>query len=152
MHLSENTPGREFMISCISILYKNCFLFNYKKCNLEAIVKKDRKYSVNVFSRILLGLLAVFYVSIFALEALHGHENFIEISSSEDGNNGPDADVCKICAYFAHHDKKEMSISTVPFFAPLVFPADRLDSFEVTKEYQSEVQDFTNRGPPYPFV
>jgi len=99
----------------------NYFLIRKSKCNFAAIVKANRKYSVNVFSRVLLCLLAVFYVSIFAIEAIHSHESFIETSSSDGVKNGLDADDCKICAYFAHHEKDEIAVSTIISFALFIF-------------------------------
>lgn len=115
-------------------------------------MKKNRKYSVNVFSRILLGLLAVFYVSIFAIEALHCHDNLIENSSSEGLNDGLDAVDCKICAYFAHHEKEEIAVSVFVSFALFIFQDSVLTTLELTRRYQTDIQYFVNRGPPYLLV
>ncbi len=135
------------IIAYINQTYKNCFFYSKNKCNFAAIVKKNRKYSVNIFSRLLVGLLAVLYVSIFVIEAIHGHENLIETSSSDDVKSGLN-DNCIICAYFAHHEKKEIAISNISSIAPIVFQTTALSTFEVTKEYQTYLQDFANRGPP----
>lgn len=109
-------------------------------------MKKNRKYSVNVFSRILLVLLAVFYVSIFAIEAFHGHDNLIEISSSDGAKDGL-AD-CNICAYFAHHEKEEIAVSAITSLALFIFQDCALTTHELTRSYQTDIQNFVNRGPP----
>lgn len=115
-------------------------------------MKENRKYSVNVFSQVLLGLLAVFYVSIFLIEAIHSHESSIEVSSPDGSENGPDTDDCKVCAYFAHHEKEEIVVSTIISFALFLFRDDTLTTLELTSCYQTSVQYFINRGPPYLFL
>ncbi|TCK80877.1 hypothetical protein [Albibacterium bauzanense] len=115
-------------------------------------MKRNRKYSVSAFSRILLALLAVFYVSIFAIEAFHIHHNSVEISLSDGLNDGSNAVDCKICAYFAHHKKEEIAVSVIISFALFIFQDGSLTTLELTRRYQTDIQDFINRGPPYPLV
>src|SRR5690606_33043688 len=113
-------------------------------------MNRNRKYLVNAFSRVLLGLLAVFYVSILAIEAFHVHDNSIEINSSDGLKDGL-AD-CSICAYFAHHEKEEIAVSTITSFALFIFQGCVLITTELTRSYQTDIQDFVNRGPPYLLV
>lgn len=107
-----------------------------------------------MFSRILIGLLAVFYVSIFAIEAFHSHDSLIEVSSSDGVKDGVDAggseaNSCNICAYFAQHDQKEITVSILPSFALFLSQERLLNTSELTGSYQTCIQDFVNRGPPY---
>ena len=111
-------------------------------------MKKINKYSIGVFSQVLLGLLAVFYISIFAIEATHSHENFIEVSSSDGEKNVMGAEDCKICAYIAHHQTKKFVTNTNHSFEPMVFQEVALTPFNFTINYQADLLCFTSRGPP----
>ena len=114
--------------------------------------RKNRKYSISGISRLLIVLLAVFYVSIIAVEATHGHNNLMEKSSSDGINDDLGADDCKICAYFAHHEQAEAVISSSISFALFVPHDGALIKRDFTSAYQTTVQEFINRGPPYLFV
>jgi|GEM_PF-6464803 len=64
--------------------------------------REYKKYTLGGMSRLLVVLLAVFYISIIAMEAAHMHADVIETSASADAEDDPAANECKICAYFAH--------------------------------------------------
>ena len=132
--------------------FRKYFLIQKSKCNFVAIVKVNKKYPLNVFCRVLSCLLAFFYVSIFTIEAIHGHDSPIENSSADGLNDGLDAVDCKICVYFAHHEKEEIAVSTIISFALFIFQDDSLTIPELTRFCQTSIQDFINRGPPCLFV
>lgn len=128
-------------------------------------MKRSRTHTLNIFTRILLGLFAVFYISIFIIEATHSHNNLVEVanmtgdpdsgSGAEDTNSSPDrstnADTihCDICAYFAYHDNhKGLAVNAIPSIVPLVRELVSLNEFGLTRPYQAVLKNFVNRGPP----
>jgi len=110
------------------------------------------KYSVSAFSRFLLGLLAVFYVSIIVVEATHTHESLVEAVSSDGERNGPETTDCKICAYLAHYESEFVAIIPTTSFALNRTQADSTIMPEHIHGYQTNLADFINRGPPCSFV
>lgn len=107
------------------------------------------KHTMSVFKRILLSLLAVFYISVFAVEATHGHDNLIESTrSSDNSDNGLSSDNCHVCAYFGHHEIKEIVFVAILFFALISFQETPSNFIELNKNYQTYLRYFVNRGPP----
>ena len=132
--------------------FRKHFAFRKSKCNFAAIVKENIKYSVSTFSRLLLCLLAVFYVSIFVVEATHSHANLMETVSADGEKNGPETSDCKICAYVAHHENEMVAASAGISFALFPSPNDPIIIPAFTNGYQAGIQHFINRGPPCSFV
>lgn len=109
----------------------------------------------------MLGLFAVFYISIFIIEATHSHNNLVEVSNIQgnpdngsgaenpDRNTNADAIHCDICAYFAHHENhKGLAVTTNPSTILLVLDVVSLNEFGLTRPYQAVLKNFVNRGPP----
>lgn len=132
--------------------FRKHFAIRKSKCNFAAIVKENIKYSVSTFSRLMLCLLAVLYVSIFVVEATHSHANLMETVSADGEKNSAEASDCKICAYFAHHDNEMVAASAGISFALFPFPNDPIIIPAFTNWQQAGIQHFINRGPPCSFV
>src|SRR5690606_30187384 len=132
--------------------FRKHFAIRKSKCNFAAIVKENIKYSVSTFSRLLLCLLAVFYVSIFVVEATLSHANVMAMVSADGEKNGPETSVCKICAYVAHHENEMVAANAGISFALFPSPNDPVIIPAFANGYQAGIQHFISRGPPCSFV
>ena len=125
----------------------------YHTVNIIILKKREyKKYTLGGMSRLLVVLLAVFYISIIAMEAAHMHADVIETSASADAEDDPAANECKICAYFAHQQQAGAVISYDLSIALFSLHDRVLIARDFANAYQTSVQEFINRGPPCPFI
>ncbi len=105
--------------------------------------------TTSTFSRMLVFLLAVFYVSVLLTEATHTHESHAATVSSEGDKSGAVAGDCKICAYVAHHGAGLVTPAAGVSFALFLSSDEPTVSPALADWYKATVQQFINRGPPY---